>query len=86
MHARCTTEPGNIGAIVHDDRGAARRGTRDNRISRVEEVTSREVLRTDLQQLRPPGQTRSGVVDERPAGPFADLRVANDVQRRKSEA
>jgi hypothetical protein len=43
------------------------------------------VLRTDLQQRRPPGQARGGVVDDRPACPFAHLGVANDVERWKSE-
>ena len=85
VHARRAAEPGNIGAIVHDDRGAARRRQGDDCVRRLEDVTSREVLRTDLQQPRPAGQTRRRIVDECPAGPFADVRITNDVKRRQFE-
>jgi hypothetical protein len=82
VHAGSPRESRNIGAIVHDDRCACRRGVSDDRGGRFQEVPSGELLRPDLQQAGATRQARRRVVDEGPAGLGADIGVADDVEMR----
>ena len=82
VHASGPREPRDVGAIVHDDRRARCRGASDDRGGRLQEVAAGELLGANLQQPGAAGQARRGVVDEGPAGPGADIRVADDVERR----
>jgi hypothetical protein len=58
VHARRPGESRNIGAIVHDDRRASRRGASDDRRCRGQEVASIEMLAPDLQQAGAARQAR----------------------------
>src|SRR5262249_41635063 len=82
-HATCSRADSEIGAIVQDHQRTVRLRTLHDRARDVEQPGRRHLLGSDLQEGSAAVETGGSEVVQRPAGTQTNIRVADDVERRR---